>query len=259
MTCTRLPFPYSLRRGYGLIMPSKLERLITALNQLGGDPAVAEKHAPLMLIEWCMLRLVMPSSGHDIGGDHDGGFYARRRMKTAGLERELRDLGGKARKTVSGKLGVKEWMNAWAALPDRTQRLLWRPKLIQTTKSRTVRQLIQTLKSRTVDRNQLAGSFSAPGFHMIVPKPELVLPAVEIERERLKAKPGGQRRKRQRDEAERAATEVIRAAYQEATGNKGGRVIRNGRLVGRLHSLGHEIDGIFGTKLYAVKDSRRHR
>jgi hypothetical protein len=38
-----------------------------------------------------------------------------------------------------------------------------------------------------------------------------------------------------------------------------GRVIRNGRLVGRLHSLGHEIDGIFGTKLYAVKDSRRHR
>ena len=130
MTCTRLPFPYSLRRGYGLIMPSKLERVIAALSRLGGDRAVAEKHA--QLIEWCMLRVVIPSSGHDIGGDDDGGFYARKRMKTAGLERELRDLGGRARKTVSGKLGVKAWMNAWAALPDRTKRLLWRPKLIQT-------------------------------------------------------------------------------------------------------------------------------
>jgi hypothetical protein len=226
-------------------MPPKFERLITALNRLGGDPAVAEKHA--QLIEWCMLKVAIPYSGHDIGSDDDGGFYARKRMKTAGLERELRDLGGKARKTVSRRLGVEEWMNAWAALPDRTKRLLWRPKLIQ------------TAKSRTVDRDELAGSFSAPGFHMIAPKPELVLPAVEIELERLKAKPSAQRRKRQRDDAEHAAIEAIRAAYQELTGNKGGRVIRNGRLVGRLHSLGQEIDGIFGTKLYAVKDSRRHR
>jgi hypothetical protein len=226
-------------------MPPKFERLIRALNRLDGDPAVAEKHA--QLIEWCMLKVAIPYSGHDIGSDDDGGFYARKRMKTAGLERELRDLGGKARKTVSRRLGVEEWMNAWAALPDRTKRLLWRPKLIQ------------TAKSRTVDRDELAGSFSALGFHMIAPKPELVLPAVEIELERLKAKPSAQRRKRQRDDAEHAAIEAIRAAYQELTGNKGGRVIRNGRLVGRLHSLGREIDDIFSTKLYTVKDSRRHR
>ena len=129
----------------GLIMPSKLDRLITALNRLGGDRAVVEKQAPL--IEWCMLKVAIPNSGYDIGSDDDGGFYARKRMKTAGLERELRDLGGKARKTVSGRLGVEEWMNAWAALPDRTKRLLWRPKLIQ------------TAKSRTVDRDELAGSF----------------------------------------------------------------------------------------------------
>ena len=245
MTCTRLPFPYSLRRGYGLIMPFKLERVIAALTRLGGDRAAAERHA--RRIQWCMLRLVMPSKGHDIGGGDNAGFYAHPRTSAAGLERELRDIGGRARKAVMGKLGVEAWMKAWAALPDRTMRLLWRPKLIQ------------AAKSRTVDRDQLAGSFSAPGFHMIVPKPELVLPAVEIELERLKAKPGSQRRRRQRDEAEHAATEAIRAAYQEVTGNKGGRVIRNGRLVGRLHSLGQEIDGIFGTKLYAVKDSRRHR
>lgn len=230
---------------HGLIMPSKLERVIAALSRLGGDRAAAEKHAKR--IQWCVLRVVTSSSGHDIGGDDDAGFHARPRTSTAGLGRELRDIGGRARKAVIGKLSVEAWMKAWAALPDRTMRLLWRPKLIQ------------AAKSRTVDRDQLAGSFSAPGFHMIVPKPELVLPAVEIELERLKAKPGAQRRKRQRDEAEHAATEAIRAAYQEVTGNKGGRVIRNGRLVGRLHSLGQEIDGIFGTKLYAVKDSRRHR
>jgi hypothetical protein len=227
------------------MMPSKFERLITVLSRLGGDPIVAHKHAQVIL--WRMTVVATPSKGHDIGGGDDPGFYAHPRTSVAGLERELRDIGGRARKAVIGKLSVEAWMKAWAALPDRTMRLLWRPKLIQ------------AAKSRTVDRDQLAGSFSAPGFHMIVPKPELVLPAVEIELERLKAKPGAQRRKRQRDEAEHAATEAIRAAYQEVTGNKGGRVIRNGRLVGRLHSLGQQIDGIFGTKLYAVKDSRRHR
>jgi hypothetical protein len=238
-------------------MPPKLERVIAALSRLGGDRAAAEKHA--QRIQWCMLRVVTSSSGHDIGGDDDAGFHARPRTSTAGLERELRDIGGRARKAVIGKLGVEAWMKAWAALPDRTKRLLWRPKLIQTAKSRTVGQLIQTVKSRTVDRDQLAGSFSAPGFHMIAPKPELVLPAVKIELERLKAKPSAQRRKRQRAEAEHAAIEAIRAAYQEITCNKGGRVISKGRLVGRLHSLGREVDDIFGTKLYAVKDSRRHR
>ena len=50
---------------------------------------------------------------------------------------------------------------------------------------------------------------------MIAPKPELVLPAVEIELKRLKAKPSAQRRKRQRNEAEHAAIEAIRGAYQE--------------------------------------------
>jgi hypothetical protein len=230
---------------HGLIMPSKLERVIAALSRLGGDRAAAERHA--RRIQWCMLRLAMPSKGHDIGGDEDSGFYARQRTSAAGLERELRDIGGRARKAVIGKLSIVAWMKAWAALPDRAKRLLWRPKLIQ------------TAKGRTMDRDQLAASFSAPGFHMIAPKPELVLPALEIESKRLKANPGAQRRKRRRDDAEHAAIEAIRAAYQEVTGNKGGRVIRNGRLVGRLQSLGREVDNIFGAKLYAVKDSRRHR
>jgi hypothetical protein len=48
-------------------------------------------------------------------------------------------------------------------------------------------------------------------------------------------------------------------AYSELTGHKGGRVIADGRLAGRLFRLGREIDEIFGIKLFANKDSRRLR
>jgi hypothetical protein len=226
--------------------PPKLERLIAALSRLGNSE-IAERHASVIFSR--MIAVVTPARGHDIGGDDDTGFYARPRTEMAGLERELRDLGGKARKAARGKPGFKAWANAWAALPQRTKRLLWRPKLIW------------TAEGRTIDPGTVAGSFAAPGLHMIVPRPEVVLPVIEAEIARIKTTPAAQRRKRKRDEAEHAAIQAICNFYQKATGNKGRRAVdpKSGKLTGRLIRLGHEIDRIFGTALFAEKDSRRLR
>jgi hypothetical protein len=226
--------------------PPKLERLIAALSRLGNSE-IAEKHAGNIFSR--MISVVTPVRGHDIGGDDDTGFYARPRTEIAGPERELRDLGGKARKAARGKLGFKAWTNAWAALPRRTKQLLWRPKLVRTAEGH-----------RTIDRDTIAGSFAAPGLHTIVPKPGVVLPLIEAEIARIKTTPAIQRRLRKRDTAEQAAIEAIRAAYQALTGRKGRRVLDvERRLTGRFYRLGREIDDIFGTKLFAAKDSRRLR
>ena len=100
----------------------KLARLIEALHRLGGDPAVAEKHASIIFAR--LIAVVAPARGFDIGGNDEAGFYAHARTQTTGLERELRDLGGKARKAACGKLGLTAWMAAWAVLPQRTMRPL---------------------------------------------------------------------------------------------------------------------------------------
>jgi hypothetical protein len=211
-----------------------------------GDPTIAEQQAEI--IHPHMLAVVMQTvaRGHDIGRD-EAGLYARPRTATAGLARELRDLRGKVRKAVAGRLDVEDWIAAWAALPARTRARLWQPRLIQTP------------EGRTVDRDTLAGSFLVPGYHTIAPRPEVVLTAITVELERIKTTPAARRRFRVRDEDERVAIREIRNAYRALTGKKGGRVIRDGRLVGRLIDLGHEIDGIFGTRLFAEKDSRRLR
>jgi hypothetical protein len=75
--------------------------------------------------------------------------------------------------------------------------------------------------------------------------------------ERSKTTPNAKLRKR--NEEEHAAIAAIRHAYSELTGHKGGRVIADGRLAGRLFRLGREIDKIFDIKLFANKDSRRLR
>jgi hypothetical protein len=224
---------------------TKLAQLITSLSRLGGDPGIAEQQA--YQIFPLMIAVVTPTRGYGIGGDSED-FEARQLPQTTGLARELRDLGGKARKAAAGNLSKEAWMRAWAAVPNRTRRVLWRPKLIRTE------------KGRTIDRSTLSGSFSAPGLQTIVPKPELVLSAIESEIEQLKATSSGQRQRRMRDANERAAIEAIRSAYQALTGYKGGRVIStDGRLTGRLQRLGREVDAIFGTGLFAEKDSRRLR
>ena len=223
--------------------PPQLRRLLAALTSLGGDPAVAEKHAQIIHMRMINFVTQRHSRGHDLGRDAEG-FYARPRKETAGPARELRDIVGKARKAVAGRLDKEEWIDAWTALPERTKRL-WRMPLIRTP------------EGRTVDRDKLAGGFSAPGFYTIVPKAEEVLPLIAAELARIKKTPGEKRR--QRDENEHVAIEAIRAAYRALTGHKGGRVIAGGKLKGRLVRLGREIDEIFDTALFAAKDSRRLR
>jgi hypothetical protein len=213
----------------------------------GHIAAVAEQHASA--VHWHMNAVVAADRGRNIGGDDDTDFYARPCKTTAGIARELRDIGGKARKAASGKLSNKEWITAWAALPARTRSRLWRPCLVKTE------------DGRTVDPGTVAGAFSAPGFATVAPKPDLVLLAIDSEIERLATMPVKRRRERRRDEGEQAAIEAIRNAYRALTGGryKGGRQNRGGRLAGRFHQLGRDIDALFGTKLFAEKDSRRLR
>jgi hypothetical protein len=230
-----------------LVVPPRFARLTTALTRLG-NPAVAEQHAKIIFP--LMIAVIAPTRGYDIGGDDDNGFYAMpRTATTVGLGRELRDLRGKARKVASGKLGLRSWIDAWAALPTRTRHRLWRPRLIQ------------TKEGRTIDGNMLAASFSAPGLHIVAPRPEVVLPAIDAELERIKKTSGAQRRRRTPNEDEDTVIKAIRNAYRTLTGNKhkGGRVIHDNRLAGRFHRLGREIDEIFGTQLFPEKDSRRLR
>jgi hypothetical protein len=222
------------------------EQLVALLSRFG-NPTLAEQYAPE--IHWHMIALVAADRGRTIGGGDDTGFYARPCMTTAGLARELRDVRGKARKAVSGKMNNEDWITAWAALPARTRSRLWRPRLIK------------TKDGRTVDPGTLTGAFSAPGFAIIAPRPELVLPVIDMEIEQLSAIPVKDRRLRHRDKNEQAAIEAIRNAYRALTGGKykGGRQNRGGRLAGRFHRLGRDIDALFGTKLFAEKDSRRLR
>jgi hypothetical protein len=233
--------------------PTKLARVVAALQRLDGDAALIENHA--RLINQAMLDLMVSyrSHGHDIGVDDGVVAYARSRRKTVGLSRELTELAAKGRKAVAGKITPKEWTTIWAAQPHRIQKL-WQPKLIKTS------------EGRTIDRSTIAMSFithsdafGAKGdyYAMIAPKPEIVLPVIEAALRDITASPRSKTRKRKEHEAEAIA--AIRVAYRAITGHAGGRVTKDGQLVGKLVRLGREIDGIFQTKLFADKDSRRLR
>jgi hypothetical protein len=201
------------------------------------------------LIHSEMLALVAVDRGRDLGGDDGTGFYARRRTTTAGLARELRNIRGKARKAMASKLTYESWIAAWAALPARTRSILWKPRLVRIG------------NVRTLDPDMVAGTFSAPGFIILAPKPKLVLPAIDGEIERLVTMPASTRQLRHRDDNEQTAIEAIRNAYRALTGGKykGSRQTHDGHLAGRFHQLGRDIDALFGTKLFAKKDSRRLR
>jgi hypothetical protein len=95
---------------------------------------------------------------------------------------------------------------------------------------------------------------------MLVPKPQDALDAIQAERKRIEQAASTERRKRKRDQAEHAAIQAVRSAYQKLTGKKGGRATdANGKLTGRLVRLGREVDEIFSTNLFADIDSRRLR
>jgi hypothetical protein len=209
------------------------------------DAALIEAHARLIDQVWLDLMVSYRSRGFDIGVDNDNIAYARPRSKTAGLARELGDLAPKCRKAVRGRISLREWTTIWAAQPHRIRKL-WKPKLIK------------TAEGRTIDRSTIAMSFVADGFVMVVPKPEIVLPMIEAALAQITAKPRSQ--KHERNEAEAMAIAAVSNVYREITGNTRKRVYREGKgAVGARIQFGREIDRIFGTQVFAAKDSVRFR
>jgi hypothetical protein len=166
-------------------MASIHEQLVELLSKLG-NRAVAKKQA--RYVHAVMLAAL--SRGHDIGEDASG-FYARpRHTKPAGPAKELRDLASTARKAIRGKISREDWMREWAAQP----RSIWR----------ACRPFLLEPGTRSFDRTKLLGNFSAPddqdgrndkereraGFAIVVPKPEAVLPALEVALELIKIATG---------------------------------------------------------------------
>lgn len=144
--------------------------------------------------------------------------------RSLGPMRELRDLGGLARKATAGKISAEDWLQAWSSISRRM-------------------------------RHSLVGTL------MTVPRPEEVSLAIASEIERLKALPRAHRqRRRKRVGVESDAIAAVRFAYWELTGHYSGRAFNDeGKLDSPLVRFGREIDEIFGTSLFAVKDSRRLR
>lgn len=207
-----------------------LVELLAAL----GERTVAEREA--RNIHAAILSL---GRGYEIGKDR-AGFYARpRRARPEGPARALRDLAAAARKAINGKNDVETWMEVWAAQSVEVGRLC-RPAL---------------LKSGRLDPAKLLGHFSAPGFTMVIPKPEAVLPCIEAELHRLKGQTGG--RVRKPDASARDVIAVVRAAYAALTGKSGGRVNRSDGAPSRFVRLGRDIDTLFGTKIFPRVDSAR--
>lgn len=228
---------------------TRAARVVAALQRLDAraginTDAVAvliEHHAPRVHSAMLDVLAAHQARGHDIGHDNNGTAFARPRSSTAGPARELRDLRLICRKAITGKISREDWTTAWAAQPDRI-RSVWRPSLVETP------------EGRTIDRSTLAMGFETEGFAMLVPKPEVVLPAIERELAAITVSP--RPKTRERDVIEAEAIETIRAAYRAITGHKGGRVISLGKLAGRLITLGRELDGIFGTALFATDSTR---
>jgi hypothetical protein len=217
-------------------MASIHEQLVELLSQLG-DRAIAEKEA--RRIHAAMLAL---SRGHDIGQDENG-FYARpRRTKPAGPAKEIRDLAATARKAIRGKISREDWMREWAAQP----RSVWR----------ACRPFLAEPETRSLDTAKLLGNFSAPEFAVVVPKPEVVLPALEVALELTKIATGN-KKQRKPDLTAREVIEAVQSAYGALTRKRGGRAIPPSGQPGRLVRLGRDIDRLFGTKIFPKIDSTR--
>ena len=134
--------------------------------------------------------------------------------------------------------------------------------------------LLQTILARTrnaiIDRTKLLGNFSAPddqdgsndeerkraGLAIVVPKPEAVLPALEVALELMKISTGN-KKQRKRDLAAHEVIAVVQSAYGALTGKRGSRAILPSGRPGRLVRLGRDIDRLFGTKLFPEVDSTR--
>jgi hypothetical protein len=212
------------------------EQLVELLTQLG-DRAVAKKEA--RNIHATMLAL---NRGYHIGRDANG-FYARpQRTTPAGPAKEFRDLAAAARKAKSGKMSREDWMDKWVA----HHRSYWR----------ACRPFLLVPGIRSLDREKLLGNFSAPGITILVPKPEAVLPALEVVLELMKIATGN-KKQRKPDLAAHEIVAVVQSAYHALTGKRAGRAALLSGQPSRFVRLGHDIDRLFGTKIFPKTDSPR--
>jgi hypothetical protein len=133
---------------------------------------------------------------------------------------------------------------------------------------------LQTILARTrnaiIRSDKLLGNFSAPddqggpndkereraGFAIVVPKPEAVLPALEVALELMKIVTGN-KKQRKPELAAHDVIAVVRSAYSALTGYRGGRAILPSGEPSRSVRLGHDIDRLFGTKIFPKVDSTR--
>lgn len=212
-------------------MVDRRAQLIAVLCGIGGDTTQAE------FIHLAMLDVAVEATGEGREIGVDVVYYERPRKKAAGPARDLRDLARVGRKVIAGKLHWHAWVTAWAKLPEKTRQLIWRPKLIQ------------TKRGRTLDRKELLG-FSASRFVMVAPKPEIAMPGVKAALQRIKAIPGSKRR--QPNQAEDRARATIWRAFQAGS-------IRGGVRSRPFLEFASTIDRIYEADLFDVKDGRHLR
>ncbi|MGJ5180400.1 hypothetical protein ACQR16_24530 [Bradyrhizobium oligotrophicum] len=237
--------------------PPRLENVLVALRALchDADLALIERHALNITGKFLSLLASKQARGYDIGSDSGKPFARPRVTKPLGLRRELEELLPKARRARHGKIGPEEWATIWGAQPARIK-AIWMPAFFEYLGiDPDCTHVLH--KCRSIDRRTVSLGFDAPGYSMISPKPEIVLPMLEAELSAMKAAPKSKERCGDSDEDD--ALDAVCDAYSAITGHKGGRVIsRLGKLDGRLFELGREIDRTFGTDLFKG-DGRRFR
>jgi len=231
-------------------MASVHEQLVELLCQLG-DRSIAEPWARKI-----HAVMIANTQGYDIGRNAEEGFYARpRRAKPVGPAKQLRDLAAIARKAVRRKISTEDWMDAWAAQPRSVWRVCKPFLLVPGTPSLDPTRLLGNFELRDPEPDE---EDHAPKFTIIIPKPEAVLPALEVELEHLKLATGN-KKQRKPDMTAHEVIEVVQSAYVALTGKRGGRAILPSGKPGRLVRLGRDIDRLFGTKIFPKIDSRRLR
>jgi hypothetical protein len=210
-------------------MVDRRAEVVAVLHHIDGNPALAE------LIHWAMLDVAVEAAGEGYEIGSDVVYYARPRKKAAGAARDLRDLLRAARKAEARNLRIDEdWITAWARLPAKTRQLVRRPRVQTDEEGRALNYM----------------GYSAPGFRMIVPKPEIAIPGIEAALQRIATTP--QSKRRLPSEAKDYARETIWRAFQ--TGS-----IRSGVRSGAFLEFARAVDRIYGTDLFDAKDGRHLR
>lgn len=239
----------------GAPQPTREARVIAALGRLdgAGDVDLIEQHASKITGAMLQVLASKQARGFDIGLDNGEAFAKPLVTKPLGLRRELEEFVPKVRKACAGKICSEAWTALWAAQPARIK-ALWTPVLFEHLEIEGGR----FRPCRSIDRRTLSLGFEAPGYSVISPKPEIVLPMLEAALSALKNAPKSKKRTRNPDEDE--AIVAVHDAYSQITGRTSWRVINHfGVLTGRFIELGREIDAVFGTALFSATDGRRFR